>query len=120
MCISLSEIANCETYVNNEKLKKNLCKKCEDGYYLDNSHENQECKPISTNNCATAEDNTGKCLTCKSGYGLASNKNKNICLPPFEALAQYCLEEGIVESPSNVNNFQCNKCQEGASPLVLK
>ena len=51
---------------------------------------------------------------------MASNKNKNICLPPFEALAQFCLEEGIVESPSNVNNFQCNKCQEGASPLVLK
>ena len=40
MCDSLPEIANCGTYVDNKKLKKNICKECEDGYYLDNSHEN--------------------------------------------------------------------------------
>lgn len=37
MCNLLPEIANCDTYVSNAKLKKNLCAKCNEGYYRDNS-----------------------------------------------------------------------------------
>jgi hypothetical protein len=92
----LPEIDHCEVYVDNAKLKKNLCQKCEEGFYRDNSLIDQRCLGIQTINCATAEDNTGKCLTCRSGYGLASNKKTVECKAPFTALITHCENDGLV------------------------
>ncbi len=48
----------------NSKGCRKVCKRCEDGYYLDS---NGQCQVITIENCQYANPD-GSCSMCKSGY----------------------------------------------------
>ena len=84
----------------NEHGCKKVCKRCEDGYYLD---ENYQCQLITIENCQYPYPN-GTCKKCKSGYDLDLDGN---CV--VVGSGRPCKSLNLCLSINSLNNT-CNSC----------
>ena len=97
-CI-LQDVENCTEFKRNE----NICTKCFNNFYVNNSY----CTPISSEfkeNCRETETHKNGCLFCSNGFFKSSNQ----CIMPYtRSIISNCLF-----TSTNENNG-CEECMSG-------
>lgn len=92
-CIK-KEVENCFEFVNST-----YCKRCHNGYGLD---ENGKCQPCLDTNCIECPNNYKNCLKCNESYYRDSHLN---CYP-------HCFDEKC-RNCDKLDYKKCNRCKPG-------
>ena len=87
-----------------------ICSECQIGYFL---NEESKCVECATNQCDKCYADTGKCETCKPGYGYTLSKDCVKCTKGNYIREEYiCCNCGIGSISTEDNAKECQECEQ--------